>query len=49
MSVAEGMRLVCPVGQRPKAQRSDRIGIFGAFTSSRTVKVECAVAVSAAS
>src|SRR6267154_3872933 len=46
----DGTKLACPVGQLPKAQRSEEIGVLGLPSSvSRTVKVECAVFMSAVS
>src|SRR5262245_24329965 len=49
MSNEDGTRLPGPVGQRPKAQRSGGMGIFGPLTLSRTVNVAWAVFVSAVS
>src|SRR6266478_754945 len=46
----DGTKLARPVGQLPKAQRLEGIGVLGLPSSmSRTVKVECAVFVSAVS
>src|SRR5882762_8058324 len=46
----DGTKLARPVGQLPKAQRSEAIGVLRLPISvSRTVKVECTVFVSAVS
>src|SRR5215475_11116573 len=50
MSKVDAVKLACPVGQVPKAQRSGAIGVFGLPSSvSRTLNVAWAVFVSAVS
>src|SRR6267142_6347253 len=49
MSKVEGTRLAAPDGQEPNAHRLEAIAALGASTSSRTVKMACAVLVSAVS